>query len=255
MKKHFLLLILAVLVIVPLGYAAEISGSANVTTVGQYLWRGLVLYDGLAVQPSLTVGLNKFEITYWSSYDGSIMLDGNTTQYLLVESDLTVKFEDSLPFAEMVSLNAGFTSYMYHYGQPGSKYSIEIFTGISVDTLLSPYLTFYYDTMLGNGGYTELGISHSMEVGPVEANGCLCAGYNFSQYEGDFTNFSPSLTAVLLNISVTYDIAGSGVKITPAFIGQLALNDQYQNAATWSVALNYDFKIGGGDSKEEKKEE
>jgi hypothetical protein len=251
MKRRIVLAILAVFVFIPFVFSAGITGSANVTAVGQYLWRGLVLYDGLAIQPQLTMALNKFEITYWGSYDGMVMLEPGVTQYLFEESDLTLKFEDALPFAEMVSLNAGFISYMYHYGQPGLKYSVELFTGISVDTLLSPYLTFYYDTMLGNGGYAELGISHEMEIGPVTANASLSAGYNFSQYQGDFISFSPSFTAALLNISVTYDIAGSGVKITPAFIGQLAMSDQYENAATWSVALNYDFTIG---SKEEKKE-
>jgi hypothetical protein len=250
MKKVTGMIFIVLLVLSPFVYAAEITGSANITTVGKYLWRGSVLYDGLAVQPQLTVGLNKFEITYWASYDGSVMLEQDITEYRLVESDIWVSFEDSLPFAEMVLLKAGFISYLYHYAEPGLKYSVELFAGLSLDTLLEPYFTFYYDTILGNGGYVELGIAHSMEIGPLEANGSISTGYNFSQYMGDFVNFSPSFTAILVNIGATYDIAGSGIKITPSFIGQLALSDQYQNAATWSVVVNYDFTISGEEKKE-----
>lgn len=243
MGRKLILTVLAVLVLVPFIFAAEITGSATVTTVGQYLWRGMLLYDGVSMQPALTVGLNKFEISYWGSFDG--MVEG---EYKMEESDLTVSFEDSLPFAEMVLLNAGFITYIYHYPDPGQGTSVEVFAGLSLDTLLEPYLTFYYDTMLGDGGYLELGISHSMELGPLEAGGSLTAGYNFGQY-----GYDPCFSAVTLNISATYDIAGSGIKITPAFIGQLALNDQleYESTATWSVAVNYDFTIGGGEEKKE----
>ena len=239
MKRKALFVFLAVIVFfTAVAYAEEISGSANVTAVGRYLWRGQILNDEPAVQPQLVVDLNKFEVTYWGSIPD--------------ETDLTIKFGDSLPFAEIVSLNGGFTSYMYHFAPPGSKYSVEIFTGVSVDTFLSPYLTFYYDTMQGNGGYAEIGVSQSHEVGPIEVNGSVSAGYNFGQYR---ETYSPSFTAVLVNLGATYDIAGSGVKITPALIGQIALSGQYKNILTWSVGMNYEFKIGGGDKKEDKKEE
>jgi hypothetical protein len=248
MKKTLVLVLLLLLVfsVVTFVNAAEITGSAKANILGKYLWRGSVLYDGLTIQPELKIVLNKFEITYWASYDGSVEDD-----YKLEESDLWVSFEDGLPFAEIVMLNAGFVSYMYHYEEPGQRFSVEVFAGLSLDTLLEPYFTFYYDAMLGNGGYLELGVSHSMEIGPVEANGSLSTGYNFSQYKEDFDSFSPSFTAILFNLGFTYDIAAFGVEITPSFIGQLAMTDQYENAATWSVAINYDFTLGGGKEKKE----
>lgn len=92
---------------------------------------GMLLYDGVSVQPGITVGLNKFELSYWGSFDG---MAGD--EYKMEESDLTVSFEDSLPFAEMVLLNAGVITYIYHYPAPGQGTSVEVFAGLSLDTLL-----------------------------------------------------------------------------------------------------------------------
>lgn len=39
MARKLILAVLAVFVLVPFIFAAEITGSATVTTVGQYLWR------------------------------------------------------------------------------------------------------------------------------------------------------------------------------------------------------------------------
>lgn len=91
-------------------------------------------------------------------------------------------------------------------------------------------------------------ISHSVELGPVEAIACLSGGYNFSQYA---EQYSPSLTAVLVDIGAAYDIAGTGIKITAVFSGQIAMDRQYTHEATWSVAVNYDFAIGGAEANKE----
>lgn len=114
--------VVVLLLLAQFSYAAEITGSVTVNSAGKHLWRGMNLYDGVVVQPEVSEALNKFELTYWASYDGMI-----ADEYKLVESYLTLSFEDSLPFAEMELLNAGFISYMRHYEGPELKYTVELF--------------------------------------------------------------------------------------------------------------------------------
>jgi hypothetical protein len=210
--------------------AAGLSGSVYTAGTGRYLWRGQLLSDGPALQPGFTLNFNKLSLGYWGSFHAF----GGGAKYN--ESDYTLSFADSVPYLDFLSLKGGFTAYTFPYSAPNANNTTEIFAAISSGSPLSPYAAFYYDTMLGAGGYAEAGISHSVSLGDFSFSGALTGGYNFGQW-----GYEKSLTVLGITASVSYAIAG--VKITPSAFCQVSLDSQYMSFGTGSITLNYDFTL------------
>lgn len=209
--------------------AAGISGSLYSAGVTKYLWRGQVLSDGYAIQPGLTINSGKFSYGYWGSFHAY----GSDAMYN--ESDYTISFADTAPYIDVLGLKAGFTVYTFPYSGNGLRSSVEVFAGITSSVVSSPYLTFYYDTMLGNGGYLEAGLSHSIPLGDFKVSGSATCGYNFGQW------VDPSFSVLGLTLSGGYAIAG--FTITPSVFYQVALDLTYSSLFSASLGLNYDFTL------------
>ena len=208
--------------------SAGLSGSIYTAGVGRYIWRGQLLSDGIAIQPGFTLNLNKFSFGYWGSYHGF----ADTAN--LNESDYTFSFTDTVPYVDILSLKSGFTVYTFPYSPPSANNSTEVFGGLSLATLLSPTVTFYYDPTLGKGGYVEAGISQSQVFGDFGISGGLTAGYNFGQW-----GYTPSFTALAATIGASYSLAG--FVLTPSVVFQLSLNEQYKSLTVGSLSLAYNF--------------
>ncbi len=224
-----LALLLSVLAVSVPAFSDGFSGSVYTAGVTKYLWRGQVLSDGFAVQPGITLNAGKVSFVYWASvheYSSDMQLN---------ESDYTISFSDAVPYADFLSITAGFTAYNFPYGAVGQRTSVEVFAGISSSVPSAPYLKYFYDTMLGNGGYLEGGISHSVPVGDFKLTGSAVCGYNFGQW------MDPSLTVAGFTLSAAYSIAG--FTFTPSAFYQIALDAQYENLFFASLAVNYDFSF------------
>jgi hypothetical protein len=224
--------------------SAELSISAGAGFTGKYLWRGEVLYDGFALQPAVSLGLNKINFNWWASASTVELNSDGSKQFNVSETDYTLSFQDAMPFISLLLVDAGYTIYTFPFSGPKANHSMEAYAGMTVDTLLSPYVRFYYDATLGNGGYVEAGASQSIPLGPAELAVSVNAGYN-SEYK---ELYAPSLTAITANISLNYSLPG--FKITPSLIAQYALDPQYKNLATGSITVNYEFSLGGEEKKE-----
>jgi hypothetical protein len=230
MKQKFIsffILLILTLSIIP-GLLAGISAGTYAAGVGRYLWRGQLLDDSYCIQPGVSLGFNKFTFDWWGSYGINLKE--------LTESDYRVSFSDTVPFVPLLSLSSGFWIYTYPFRSAVKNNSQEIFGALNLNVPSQPNISFYYDPVLGRGGYAELGFSHEIEINGFGVNAAGNAGYNFGQ-----RGFSPSLTAVTGTLGLSYSFAG--FKITPAYIGQYALNKQYKSLSTWSINLSYEFGI------------
>ncbi|MCE5299762.1 MAG: hypothetical protein LLG37_02670 [Spirochaetia bacterium] len=226
MKKNIITL-LFVISFVPLSYALiGVSGTVYTDGVGRYLWRGQILDNNTSIQPGLSLSINKISLDWWGSYSA----ESNR----LIESDYKVSAGDSLPLLPMTGVETGFWIYTMPYNPASSNHSVEIYGSFSLDIPTQPYVSFYYGGMTSVNGYVEAGISQDVELFGFGLSASLNAGYNFGQ-----DNYSPSLTALTGTFGASYSIAG--LKITPAFTGQLALDSQYMSLGTWKVSVSYDF--------------
>ena len=234
MKKKALVLAVAVSFVLSfisvLNAADTLSGSVSVSGVGKYLWRGQTVSSGAALQPGFSLNVNKFTFSYWGS-DHAYVGSGDSKYN---ESDYTVGFADTVPGLSLLTMKSGFTMYTFPYTPVPKNNSQELYGGLTANTMLSPYLSYYYDPVLGKGAYAEAGITQSFAFGDFGVSGLLTGGYNFGQW-----GYSSSFTDLGLTVGVSYTIAG--IFINPSVFWQIPLDSQYVNTAIGQLSVTYNF--------------
>jgi hypothetical protein len=132
--------------------AIEVSGDAYVGVYNKYVWRGydMLPNDNVSVQSGTDISFKGFTISWWGALEEK---SGN-----LFEADLVLDY--SHDFGEMVSASIG----NIMYDVDGFKTTNEFYVSASLNTILAPSVTVYYDYDEFNGLYTTFGISHDLEL-------------------------------------------------------------------------------------------
>lgn len=188
------------------GIEVEVSGSVDY--YNKYIWRGFTLDKDSVIQPSVTISANGFEVGYWGSFD--LQNDDALTSD---ESDGWIGYSFDLGFIdeslEIVGISVGHTWYAF---PAADLYSKETYLGISVDTFLSPYFTWYHDYEDeaqggADGDYFMFGVGHSFTL--AEDLGITLdvgqeIGINDKAFIAD--NGGYSLTTLALNIPLSENV-------------------------------------------------
>lgn len=153
--KKFAVVLVALVALSAAGPASalEVSGDAYVGVSSKYLWRGFDLSpdDAFVVQPGADVSIGGFTVSWWGN------MSENTGE--MNEVDLTLDYSADL--GDLVSVSVG----NILYDVDGLKDTNELYLGVSLNTLLSPSLTGYYDYDEFDGNYyLVLGIGHDFEI-------------------------------------------------------------------------------------------
>ncbi|MBP7792126.1 MAG: hypothetical protein KA120_03595 [Candidatus Goldbacteria bacterium] len=211
-----------------LGFCNDLSFDFTMIGTTKYLWRGQKLYDKYCFQPNLNINLENFTFNYWASYPFE------KENYL--ESDFTFFAYDTMPYIDVIQLNAGCIIYTFPNSSKETKNSLEIFAGISLDTLFTPYMKLYYDAVLGKGYFLEGGISYNIiKLDSFASNLYASTGYNFNQW-----NYSPSFTALFLIPEFIYSLSLLDIMISSNI--QISLSDQYNNDYAVNIGIKYTYK-------------
>ena len=126
----------------------EVSGSASVDIMSQYIWRGWQLSDDSVIQPSVGITYEGLGANIWSNYDN------DTTA--ITETDYTLNYTFNI---EKFGFDVGYIFYTF----PDSDFDTqEIYASASYDVILSPSLTVYYDFDEGEGAFIVAAIGHSL---------------------------------------------------------------------------------------------
>jgi uncharacterized protein (TIGR02001 family) len=184
-----LLIFMAALVLVPAS-GAEIGASAGVDFVSRYVWRGFNLSDGPNTQPGAEISAGGLTLGYWGSFNW----DAEDTN---LEQDLYAGYDFSLA-DERVGVSLGYT--YYKFPSAGEAESHEFWLGLSLDTLLAPSITLYFDVGDaedggGDGEYFVVSISHDFEIERGVTLGLAAGlGYNNELFidENGLADFTPS---------------------------------------------------------------
>ena len=203
------------------------SGSADVSILSQYVWRGYAYSDSsFVVQPSITGSYKGLSLNVWGNLDMNYYA-GDESEFN--ETDLTLSYDMSF---DKVSVGLG---YIY-YGLESTEDSQEFYVSVGVDTLLSPSLTIYRDVDEFPGWYYNLGIAYSVPLGKI-LNGedvALDLSAAVGYYDiGDYSEFHDGN----ISASVTFPI-NSNFSITPALSYAFGLTDDSKA----------DLKAGSADS-------
>lgn len=181
MEKRFLTtiasFIMSLSVFVSAGYSAtlledylkdngiDVEISASIDYYDKYVWRGFLLDNDSVLQPGVSISSMGFEGGFWGSWDleshdglASDEVDG----YIGYSFDLGF-LSEKLAF---VGVSVGNTWYSF---PEADGYSKEAYLGLSLDTFLSPYVTWYVDYEKedqggANGNYIAMGIGHSFNL-------------------------------------------------------------------------------------------
>ena len=128
----------------------EVSGSASVDIMSQYIWRGWQLSDDSVIQPSVGITYEGLGANIWSNYDN------DTTA--ITETDYTLNYTFNI---EKFGFDVGYIFYTF----PESDFDTqEIYASASYDVILSPSLTVYYDFDEGEGAFIVAAIGHSFAL-------------------------------------------------------------------------------------------
>lgn len=186
----------------------DVQMSASVDYLDKYVWRGFLLDDDNVIQPAVTISANGFEGGFWGSWDVQ-----NNDALSSDEVDGWIGYTFDCGFLgeswKKMSVSLGHTWYSF---PEADAYSKEYYLGVSFDTFLSPYITWYKDyedeSQGGaDGNYIMVGIDHSFEL--IEKYGIsMNIGLEYGYNDNAFIDGTGSylLTTLGFNIPLTENV-------------------------------------------------
>lgn len=222
--------------------------SVSTEYASQYVFRGTTL-AGEAIQPGFEASLGNFTAGVW----GSVAI-GEESNSFADEVDIYANYNQ--PLGEKVGLDVGAT--LYHYPQAGDLFDIgandagtvEVYGGLSFDTVLSPSVTAYYDTNL-EVTTVEAGLSQavpltravdfevSAQAGLV--NGNPSAEYEYGSLRGQF-NYGLTENASLFtsaNYGVSSENTFADTKFTPG--DPTTISDPKKSGLWFTMGISSSF--------------
>lgn len=157
LRRAFLLTTLFTLCTTPC-LAFDVEGSVSLGVFDKYLWRGIDLSDSTAVtQGAVEVSAEGFTLGVWGN--AQLEDDGAYQGGEINEVDLTLDY--TLDVSDLLSVSVGNITYVLEdLGDTNEAY-----VGATVNTVLSPTLTAYWDWDQAeeNGLFYTAAISHTIE--------------------------------------------------------------------------------------------
>lgn len=257
MKKKICLIVASFLLITIAPFtnvkseAIEVSGSASVDVMSNYVWRGLKLTDGYAVQPSVGITHGGFGVNIWANWDSDV---GDTAAAFgtpgvksageHTETDLTLNYTFSI---DKLSIDLG---YIY-YALDSIADTQEIYVSAAYDVILSPSVTVYYDFEEGTGAYIEAAVGHSVEIQEgitldLGASASYVIDNNIVAIDKngkEFSDFHNGQITASLTIPITKNIS-----IAPMIAYTTSLSDDAEDAMdfnNYSADKDDSFVYGG----------
>jgi len=238
MRERFILFIaglLAVFIMPASASAIEVSGTAGLDVLTNYVWRGQQLSDDHGVvQPYLEASYKGVTVNFWANED---LQNSQHT-----ETDFTLSYSYAI---KKLSFDAG---YIY-YALDGFDDTQELYLTVAYDIIGSPSITYYGDFDEGRGGFLVLSIGHSVALPKhMTLNGGFSASVNFEnaimgtdRKGGRFTNFYNGEASASLDIPVTKNLI-----LTPKVAYTFAMNTDAQAAIRGASLDGDDYTLYGG---------
>ena len=212
MKKTVVLLVaitvvLSAALVSPAMAAIEVEGDAYVGVFDKYLWRGFDLSGREAVaQGGVDVSAGNFTLSYWTnvqlnSDDDAALESGEAT-----ENDFVIDY--SFDVNDLVSVSVGNIYYMLD----GYDDTNELYLGVSLNTILEPSLTVYYDwdECDENGMFYAVSVGHSFDLAESLSLslGALASYNDESDYAvGDYSDWHNYELSVGLDYAITDQVS------------------------------------------------
>ena len=188
----------------------ELSFELGADFYSKYIWRGIVVTDDYAFQPSINVSYGGLTAGVWGNVDMT-SYTGNSGEF--TEVDYTLDYSGQMPGLEKVSYSVGLIN--YHFPSVVGD-TTEIYWGLGLDIPLSPSVTVYHDIDEIDGTYASFAIGHDFgtiaelaEDMPVGMDFSASVGIGDSDYNnGYWGTDDTAANDLLLSVSFPFELAG-----------------------------------------------
>lgn len=236
MKKLFVILLVAIMVSAVSATASlaaiEVEGDAYIGMFDKYLWRGYDLSGSEGVvQGGVDLTYKGFTLSYWTNVqafddteENPIFEAGEAT-----ETDITLDY--SFDLGELVSMSVG----NIFYSLEGLKDTNELYVGATLNTILEPSVTVYYD-------YDECEEDGLFFAGSVGHGFDLAEGLSLSL--GALVSYNQKSDYAVGNYSAwhNYELSAGvdfavndNISISPSFLYSAPISDQAKDAIDYET--------------------
>ena len=194
----------------------EVSGSASIDVMSNYVWRGFKLSNSFVLQPSVGITYEGFGANLWSNIDSDI-----DDSFEHNETDVTLNYSFAV---QEFTFDVG---YIY-YALEAANDTQEIYISAGYDMILSPTLSIYYDFDEGDGAFITASVGHDLELAEgVSLSLGASASYNIeSEYSiGDYSDFHNGELSASVGIPVT-----DAISIAPMIAYSFPLSNEAEDA-------------------------
>lgn len=195
----------------------KVTGDVYVGPASKYVFRGIdCSANKMVVQGGADLSYKNFTLSYWSNYQTHA--GGGLDSSDITETDITLNYAFSP--VDLISMNVGNTFYSLQTVRDTN----ELYLKTTLNTLLSPTLSIYwdYDEAKHAGLFYTLSVGHTFELAKnVGLNLGALASYNQKNYSAsqDYNN----LHNYELSAGVDYAITDK-IKISPSIVYSNAFN-------------------------------
>lgn len=210
----------------------EWSVSVGFDLWSEYIFRGVDLSgNDIMLNPYASFSWKGFTAYYWGAY-----ADADPGRWY-EEMDLGLEYSHTL-LDEKLTLTGGVVWYLYPDGVSGAD-TVELYGKATVNVLLSPYVSLYYDIDEFHGGYLSFGVSHSFDL--TEALG-LSEGMSLSIDPSAQLSFDLGYNSRVGQSNFRPNDLLFGVKVPFQINEMVGIHAGVQ----WSIALEALNEIGQG---------
>ena len=153
MKKYVYSFFMVLFLMAP-AFGVEYSVDFGVSSA--FMWRGIVLNKDAVLQSSATVAGKGFSANIWTNVE---LTNINNLRGNITEIDYTFSYEKQI---DKFNVTGGFITYTFPHMGAGA--TTEVFAGASVNTVLNPSVTVFWDIDEVRGVYVQFGISHTIAI-------------------------------------------------------------------------------------------
>lgn len=214
MKK----LVITIMFII-VGFVGNVSGSnellsndvtdnidveAGIGWVSKYIWRGQLFTDDFVAQPFINISHKNFTLSLWGNTE---LTNVNNSKRDTTEIDITVDYSNYFPDLPVVGYSVGFIYYAF----PNTNFNstTELYAGLNLKTILSPYIKIYRDIDEVDGTYTSVGVSESL-INEINVNASLGWGdknYNHFYWGKNSGKFNDLVISISRSIEIKNNIS------------------------------------------------
>ncbi|UCD51028.1 MAG: hypothetical protein JSW27_00030 [Phycisphaerales bacterium] len=232
MKQSKLVLCMAVMGMAGAAWAeGDVSVEVTSDFFSKYVWRGQNVTDDWVFQPGISATYGGLTAGFWGSLD---LTDEND------ESGEFIEYDYYLDYSGQINETVGYSVGGIYYYFPGGDPTTELYAGVSLDTIVSPSLTVYYDIEEVDGAYAALGFGHSIESEDLPCGIDLSAnlGWGDSSYNDAYWGVDDGeLNDLTLSAAFPFEVGP--VTVTPSVTYVAVLGSDVSDVAGDDDSLVY----------------